>query len=144
MKALEDFSALWNGSEPGWVVVRHTEDRVTLQVLFSSGGPAISEVKALRAVIPALARRPAAEVLATLKGKQEFSLPELESGAARKLRAQCEALGLRVASQGYQAVSYSLINEITKTFLLIEDAATCEAVAEEAVKRGLPVRYSTV
>lgn len=144
MNATENFSRLWNGSEPGWVVVRHTEDREVLEVLLSSGTPFLAEVKALRTIVPILSEKPTAEVLATLKGKSKFSLGELESSAARKLRKQCETLGLRVASQGYQAVSHSLINELSKVYLLIEDAATNQAVAEEAIKQGLPLQHSTV
>lgn len=144
MTTAEGFSHLWNGSEPGWVVVRHTEDREKLRVLFSKNGPTISEVKSLRTVIAVLGEKPAAEVLATLKGLPEFGLGELESSAARKLRTQCEARGLRVATQAYQVVSHSLINELSKVFLLIEDSATNEAVAEEAIKQGLPVRHSFV
>ena len=145
MKTSEDFSRLWNGSEPGWVVVRHTEDRERLQVVFANnGGPTVPEVKALRSVIPALAKQSASEVLANLRGTSELSLGEHESSAARKLRSQCEELGLRVNGQAHQAVSHSLINELLKVYLVIEDAATCSAIAEEAIKRGLPIRHSTV
>jgi hypothetical protein len=144
MSTVEDFSHIWNGSEPGWVVIRHIEDREMLQVLFASNTPSMAEVKALRAVVPALSEKPAAEILATLKGRSEFCLGELEAGAARRLRAQCEAVGLRVVSQGFQAVSHSLVNEISKVFLLIEDFATNQAVADEVIKQGLTVRHSTV
>ena len=144
MNATTDFSRLWNGTEPGWVVVRHVEDRETLAVHFTSCTPSIPEVKALRTVAPARLGNPAAEVLASLKGKSVFSLGELESNAARRLREQCEAVGLQVVGQGHQAVRYRIINELTKVALLIENAATNRAVAEEAIKRGVPVRHSTV
>jgi hypothetical protein len=136
MKAIENFSRLWNGSEPGWVVVRHTEDRETIRVLLSENGPTMPEVKALRTVAPAFSERPAAEVLAALRGKSEFSLGELESSAARKLHKQCETLGLQVASQGHQVVSHSIINELSKIYLLIEDAATNQAVPRRQSKWG--------
>jgi hypothetical protein len=144
MICIEDFSQVWNGSDPGWVVVRHVEDREVLQVVFASGTPSPHEMRSLRAVVPALSARPAAEVSASLKGKSEFSLGELESGVARKLRAKCEALGLRVASQGYQVVSHSLVNELSKARLLIEEAAIQQAVVNEAIRQGVPVRHSTV
>jgi hypothetical protein len=144
MKIAESHSRLWNGLEPGWVVVRHTEDRARLRVMFSESGPTISEVKSLRAVIPSLAEKSAAMVLASLKEGTEFDLGDFESSAARRLRMECQAQGLRVADQEYQTVHHSLINELSKTFLLIEDTETNEAVAEEAIKRGLPVRHSTV
>ena len=143
MNAIENFTRLWSGSEPGWVVVRHTEDRELLEVVFHSSTASLQEVKALRTVVPALSEKPAAEVMAALKGKAKFSLGELESNAARSLRKQCETLGLRVVGQSYQAVSHSLINELSKAYLLIEDAATNQLVAEEAIKQGLPLRHST-
>jgi xanthine/CO dehydrogenase XdhC/CoxF family maturation factor len=142
MESIEKFSSLWDGSEPGWVVVHHSEDREVLHVVFADGGPSVSEVKALRSVVPDLAERAAAEVLALLRGKTEFGLGEFESSSAKVLCKQCKALGLRVASRGYEAISFSLINERSKACLLIEDSATSRDVAEEAMKRGLPIRHS--
>ncbi|WP_398496189.1 hypothetical protein [Variovorax sp.] len=110
MESIEEFSYLWDGSEPGWVVVHHSEDREVLQVVFADGGPSVSEVKALRSVVPDLAERAAAEVLALLRGKTEFGLDEFESSSAKVLCKQCKALGLRVAGRGYEAISFSLIN----------------------------------
>ena len=144
MEAAANYSRLWNGSEPGWIVVRHTEDRQTLQVTFSSGGPTVSEVKALHTIAPVLAEMPAADVVATLKGRAEFSLGDFESMAARELRAQCAALGLRIESRGHQAVRHSLINELLKAYLLIEDPIEGKIVAEEAIKQGLPVRHAAI
>ena len=92
--------------------------------------------------MPDLAERAAAEVLALLRGKTEFGLGEFESSSAKVLCKQCKALGLRVASRGYEAISFSLINERSKACLLIEDSATSRDVAEEAMKRGLPIRHS--
>ncbi|MBB5205378.1 hypothetical protein HNQ51_002697 [Inhella inkyongensis] len=144
MKATENYSRLWDGSEPGWVVVRHTEDREALHVVFSRSGPTMFEIKALRSVIPTLAEKRAIEVLASFKGMLEFSVGEFESSAARKLRRQFETAGLQVASKAYRVVSHSLINELSKVYLLIEDAAKSEEVAEEAIKQGLPIRHSVV
>ena len=144
MEDANHYARLWNGNEPGWVVVRHTEDRVKLHVEFSDDGPTIQELKALRLAVPRLAQQAATEVLRAVKGKPVYFLGELESGAARKLREQCESLGLRVAAHGHTATCYNLVNEQTNRFLLIEDSATLQAVAEEAIKQGLPVRHSTV
>ncbi len=144
MRSVEDFSKLWNGSEPGWVVVRHTEDKQVLLVLFGASGPTVPEVKALRMVATGFSGTPVTEVFSVLRGKTEFELGELESSEARKLCKQCEELGLRVVTRGHQVVQQSLINEISKAYLLIEDAATLQAVAEEAIRRGLLIRHSTV
>jgi hypothetical protein len=134
--AFARFDHLWNGSEPGWVVVRHREDLEELDVGFSDNGPTTQELMLLRTVAPTL------EVVRLLKGARSFHLGTFESAPARRLRAQCESVGLRVASHGYTSTRYSLINEQTSRFLLIEDSATLRCVAEEAMSRGLPVRES--
>ena len=142
MDSTENFAHLWNGSEPGWVVVRHTEDREKLQVVFAPSGPTMPEVKAIRSAVPALTDKATCEVLALLRGLPKFDLGDFESNAARTLRKKCEAVGLRVTSHAYQAVSDSLINELSKMYLLIEDDAKSKQVAEEAIKQGLPIRQS--
>lgn len=92
---------------------------------------------------PALAGTSAAMVLASFREAAQFDLGDFESSAARKLRMRCQAHGLRIAEQAYRAVHLSLPIEISNTFLRIEDAATNEAVAKEAIEQGLPVRNST-
>ncbi len=57
---------------------------------------------------------------------------------------QCEAHDLQVASEAHQFIFHKLINEVPKSFLLIEDFETNETIAAEAIRKGLPVRHSTV
>lgn len=140
---LKNYSRLWDGSEPGWTVVRHTEDRERITVVFAQEGATVAEMKALRSVDPSLQAKPAVTVLAELKGQTELSLGEFESRAARELRKRCETAGLRVVFSPCQAVNHCLINEQTKIFFLIEDHSIGEMVAEEAIRQGLPVRHST-
>jgi hypothetical protein len=141
--ALTQFARLWDGSESGWVVVRHTDDLEDLTISFSDGGPTSQELRSLRAVSPAMATKQAAEVVRDLKGKRSYFLWIFESSAARRLRSQCESHGLSVLSRSYRNTHYSLINELTSKYLLIEDEATRRSVAEEAISRGLLVREST-
>ena len=140
---LKSYSRLWDGTEPGWTVVRHTEDRERLTVVFSQGGPTVAEMKALRSVDPALQAKPAAALMAELKGLAALCLGEFESRSARERRQRCDAAGLRIVCDGYQAVNHCLINEQTHMFLLIEDHLIGERVAEEALRQGLPLRHST-
>ncbi|WKB56091.1 hypothetical protein [Eleftheria terrae] len=44
---LQNYSRLWDASEPGWTVVRHIEDRERITVVFSQEGATASEIKAL-------------------------------------------------------------------------------------------------
>lgn len=140
---LKSYSRLWDGSEPGWAVVRRTEDRERITVVFAEEGATVADVKALRAVVPDLQVKPASAALAELRGHAELTLGEFESQVARALRKRCETVGLRVVCYPRQVVSHSLINEQTKMFLLIEDDSLSQAVAKEGIKQGLPLRHST-
>ena len=84
-----------------------------------------------------------AAALADLKGRAEVMLGEFESRVARVLRKRCESAGLRVVSSPNPTTSDSLINEQSKMFLLIEDSSLSQAVAQEALRQGLPLRHST-
>lgn len=141
---LKAYSHLWDGSEPGWTVVRHTEDRERLSVVFAQDGATIADIKALRTVVPELKAKAASAALAELKGHSELLLGEFESRIARAVRERCETLGLRVVSSPHRTVRDSLISEQSKRFLLIEDGSVSQAVAQEAIRQGLPLRHSTV
>lgn len=143
MDAPHPYEQLWNGSEPGWVVVRRTEDREELTVEFGSGGPTAGEVKALRALQSEYRSRPAGEFLASLRGKGNLLLGTFESREARSLKQRCTEGGLQVRAIGVQLVSLCLVNRLSSTFLLIEDDRENREVAEEAIRRGLPVEEST-
>lgn len=140
---LKAYSRLWDGSEPGWTVVRHTRDRERISVVFAQNGATIADIKALRTVVSDLQAKTASEALAELKGHAEVLLGEFESRAARALRERCETVGLRVVSHPLRTTRDSLINEQSKRFLLIEDDSLGQAVAQEAIKQGLPLRHST-
>lgn len=140
---LNAYSRLWDGSEPGWTVVRRTEDRERISIVFAQDGPTIADIKALRTVVPDLQAKTASAALADLKGHAEVLLGEFESQAARVLRKRCESAGLRVVSSPHRTTRDSLINEQLKKFLLIEDGPLSQAVAKEAIKQGLPLRHST-
>jgi hypothetical protein len=45
MDRLRDFKHIWDGTQPGWVVLRHTEDRERLKVMFELGA-SIHDLKA--------------------------------------------------------------------------------------------------
>ena len=142
MTDLSQFKHIWSGSEPGWIVVRHTEDMVHLVARFA-GGATIHDLKALRAVQPKLAAAPASDLMA-LKGVDHFDLGEHESASAHKLKALCATHQVSTSETGHQLVTYGLFNTRTHVYCLIEDEDLCRAVAAEAIRHGVPVRESTV
>ena len=143
MDAPHPYERLWDGSEPGWVVVRRTEDREQLTLEFGSSGPTLDEVKALRTLQSDYRSRPVGEVLASLRGKSSLFLGTFESREARSLKKRCAEVGLQVTAIGARWVSLNLINRLSSTFLLIEDDREIGEVAEEAIRRGVPVEEST-
>jgi hypothetical protein len=77
---LKAYSRLWDGSEPGWTVVRHIEDRERLSVIFAQEGATIADIKALRTVLPELKAKAASAALAELKGKPNYCLASSSPG----------------------------------------------------------------
>jgi len=120
MSANAEYSHLWDGTEPGWVVLEHTRDEAEVLVTFGVDGPTLAEIKALRSVSVALKILPAADVFKQLRGLRSFSLGVHESRVARKLLLDCQLMGLKVSDLPAQVVHRSLINTLTKRFLLIE------------------------
>lgn len=142
MSANAEYSYLWDGSEPGWVVLEHTRDEAEVLVAFGVDGPTLAEIKALRSVSAALKILPAADVFKQLRGLRAFSLGVHESRVSRKLQLDCQSMGLRVSALPAQQVQRSLINTLTKRFLLIEDDQTCKAVVADALANGLQIVHS--
>lgn len=142
MSANAEYSYLWDGTEPGWVVLEHTRDEAEVLVAFGVDGPTLAEIKALRSVSAALKKMPAADVLKQLRGLRSFSLGVHESWVARKLLLDCQLMALKVSDLPAQVVHRSLINTLTKRFLLIEDEQACRAVVADALANGLRIVHS--
>ncbi|WP_061287636.1 hypothetical protein [Delftia tsuruhatensis] len=142
MSANAEYSCIWDGTEPGWVVLEHTRDEAEVLVAFGVDGPTLAEIKALRSVSAFLKTLPAADVLNQLRGLRSFSLGVHESRVARKLLLDCQSMGLKVSDLPAQEVHRSLINTLTKRFLLIEDEQACRAVVADAIANGLQIVHS--
>lgn len=142
MSANAEYSYLWDGTEPGWVVLEHTRDEAEVLVAFGVDGPTLVEVKALRSVFTVLKTMPAADALKQLKGLRALSLGVHESRVARKLQLDCQSMGLKVSALPAQEVQRSLINTMTNGFLWIEDEKANRAVVADALANGLRVVHS--
>jgi|GEM_PF-5807567 len=142
MTDIAEYEEIWNGTEPGWVVVRHTEDRYRLIVAFESGAET-ADLKALRQLLPELAATPISQLMA-LKGSRSFDLGEHESADAHRMKARFASLGLVVQATGWQLVSCGIFNENTRAYCLIEDEGIRQQVVDAAIQHGLPIRESTV
>ncbi|UOV09001.1 hypothetical protein MUU77_01385 [Pseudoxanthomonas sp. F37] len=142
MMDLSDFKYIWDGTDPGWVVHRRTEDREHLSIVFPDGADLL-DLKAMRAVLPELAAASAVDVMA-LNGALSFDLGEHESSIARRLKELCASRQLTIRSEAQQFVRYGVVNELRRVYCIIEDNELNRAVAEHAIHQGVPVRESTV
>lgn len=140
---MADYQRLWNGTEPGWVVRRHIEDRVHLTLIFGSSGASMRDVHALRIAISKFNTQSAAETMSKIRGKPDYYLGDFESREARTIRQKCEKSGLEIREQVHQEINDLLVNEITNIALLIEDENLNRQVVQEALHHGLPTRIST-
>ncbi len=143
MSVTSKHSYLWDGTEPGWAVLEHVRDNAEVLVAFGVDGPTVAEVKALRSVSASFKALPAGDVLKQLKGLRSLSLGVHESSVARKLRLNCESAGLTVEAVPAHEVRRSLINTVTKRFLLIEDDQARAAIVADALANGIRIVHST-
>lgn len=135
-----NYNRLWDGTEPGWVLLKIHRQTSTVAVLFGELGASPQEIQALRRVVPEFNVLPALQVIQQLRGCQRVDLGELDSREARKLIQGLRECGLRVEERAIERGSYLPFNEIQEKALLIEDDDELRKVTAEALKQGLPVR----
>lgn len=137
---MSNYSHLWDGTEPGWVLLQVHRQTSTIAVLFDEPGATPLEIQALRRVVPEFTALPAQQVVLQLRGRRRIDLGEMESREARRLIERLWDCGLRVEEQALDRSGYLPFNEISKLAVLIEDEVEGRAVAAEALRQGIPVR----
>ena len=140
MANLNEYSYLWDGTDPGWVVLRHNEIRIRISVRFSGSSPTLDEIKSLRSAIQSYRDRRPVDAMSELRNCPEVILGDYEPTEARDVIESCKAQGLSVLEEGFEAVHDLMINETHSMALVIENDATARMVIAEAVRRGLPLR----
>lgn len=140
MDDIQRYSYLWDGSQPGWTLVRMSRQEVSLALLFVCGEPTLAEVKAVRSVVPAYKGQPTGNVLKSLKGVPRLELGTFGVREGNSLSALCREHGLVVEECFHDRTSYLPVNDITNRILAIEDNMINKAVQEEALRRGVPVK----
>lgn len=141
MTSIERYSYLWDGSEPGWVLHRLNHQVVSLTLLFERSEPSVCEMKAIRLSVPAYHEMSVSPAVAELRGKRSINLGEFESREARQIAEACRKQGLAVHEDTVDKSGFLMCNEKTNMCLLIEDDRLSEAVKDEALRRGIPVRH---
>ncbi|MBV1776358.1 hypothetical protein KSF73_11610 [Burkholderiaceae bacterium DAT-1] len=142
MTHLANYQRLWDGTEQGWVLWRHDEDRVKLTLTFSAGGPTLENIKALRSVISSFKEQPAVKLFASLKGINSLELGDFESRASKKVAFALVNHGLVPEEDPYHITRFTFVNELGGALLVIEDNILHQLVVEEAIKNHIPIRRS--
>jgi hypothetical protein len=141
METPNDFAFLWDGTQPGWVLLRVNRQKVSVVIKFPAGSPTLREIAAVRAAVPDFAKMSTEGVFTSLKGQSYLALGDFDSKEARWLAEKCKQRGLTVEIAAVDASGYLPFNEQTKHSLIIEDDDLARSVYEEALARGIPVRH---
>ncbi|MGR0304762.1 hypothetical protein [Acinetobacter beijerinckii] len=141
MSNVDSFSYFWDGSDPGWVLIRIYGQTIHLSLVFGERGPTAQEIKAVRKAVLSIRSLPAGEALSKLRGETSFDIGEFESREGRDIANICRELGLVVVEHVYDRSGYLPVNEVKNTVCLIEDNLLNKKVIEEAIRRGVPVRH---
>ena len=140
---LAQFDYLWNGSEPGWAVRVHHDDIATIWIPLPADGITPAFFKAVRSVLPEYSAMSTSEFRTRLLANDGIETAELDGYDAYDLHLTCTRAGLEAERRVRETTSYLLINEEMKIVKIIEDDALNRRVAQEAIRRGLPVIEST-
>jgi hypothetical protein len=140
---LAQFARVWDGSEPGWTVKVHHDDSATIRIPIPAEGITPAFFKAIRSVLPQYAAMSTSELRTRLVADGGIETDVLDGGNAYNLHLACIRAGIEAERRVRATTSYLLINEETNIVKIIEDDDLNRRVAEEAIRRGLPVIAST-
>ena len=142
MTKIDQYSYVWDGSQPGWVLVRSARSASSLKALFGDGGVTVKNVQALRRTLPHFASMSAQAAIQSLFGLTAVELGTFEGREARRIVRALKSEGLTVQETGATEFGYLPFNELTKSALLIdEDTELASAVVQQALASGIPVRH---
>ncbi len=139
MSELDGFQYLWDGSDPGWKLMR--VDRVVWRVgfEFKSTGPSEHEVTVLRQLLAEFRDLPASQVWNRLRGARKYQVQaEFDDAQACELGECATKLGvcatlLPVNQGGYVPVSPD------GSAMAIEDDALAKEIVAKMLQVGVPV-----
>jgi hypothetical protein len=139
MSQLDEYRHLWDGSEPGWTLVR--VDRVVWRLVFEFGesGPTQLEIASLRTLLDEFRDIPLSTVWKRLKGLRRYE-PDQQYGDndCRTLSERAAILGLRVQPIARDAGGCVPISP-GGCALIIENNALAKEVTDRMREAGVPI-----
>ena len=133
-----EFRHLWDGSEQ-WVLLKVEQHLTRLTLRFTTKEPSISEIQAVRRLLPQYQQLPPAQVKAILGDCGEFELPLLPRAEAEKLSAQAKELDLCPKSVDASYTGYSPFCPVNRSVCMIEGDALAAQVYRRMLDSGVPV-----
>lgn len=139
MDDLSEFSFLWDGSEPGWTLIRGSHTEWTITVAFTSPGATVQDVRALRLAVPEFRDQTASSVFSAVRGVASIVVADSVGNTTCRERLQAlERNGLKATAEA-RVIHWGQPMSKDQMVLLIEDEGLARAVAERMEREGLPV-----
>lgn len=142
-ETLAKYAYLWDGSDPGWVVMIHIQNQSSIRILAPDDGADARFMKTLRSVVPDLAHENPHSLRARINAAGGYDCGVMDGLVAYELRRKLVAAGLRISSEDRTRISHLFVNEHRNSALIIEDDGLACLIGAEAVLRGMPSRHST-
>ncbi|HDS1674546.1 TPA: hypothetical protein QEL58_000016 [Stenotrophomonas maltophilia] len=138
----DEYAYLWDGSDPGWTLNHTRWHSAELALVFAPSGPSIKEIVALRSALATYAARSAAEILSELRGCERVALGTHPAFEARGIADRCRGVGLAVEWVARDVSRYVLSNNVTGSWLIIEDNEFARSVYDRAMREGIRVVHT--
>ncbi|KAA3602603.1 hypothetical protein ACUDTJ_08585 [Stenotrophomonas pavanii] len=140
--SVNEYAYVWDGSDPGWTLNLRRRQYAELALVFAASGPSVKEIVALRSALPAYAARSAAEILSALRGCQRVALGTHLAFEAKGIASRCRGAGLTVEWVAREVSRYMLSNNVTGSWLIIEDNGLARSVYDRAMREGIRVVHT--
>ncbi len=139
---VDEYAYLWDGSDPGWTLNHTRWHSAELALVFAASGPSVKEIVALRSALPTYAARSAAEILSALGGCERVALGTHPAFEARGIADRCRGVGLAVDWVAKDVSRYVPSNDVTGSWLIIEDNELARRVYDRAIREGIRVVHT--
>jgi hypothetical protein len=130
----------WDRSH-SWVVQRYYNDRSRVKIRFEKGLPSVTELIAIRKLLPKFRDIAPASLRSLIGASGELCLEEMMSMTeVRRLVEVARRQGLVAVAEDASFVSYLPFDQTTNCAWLIENDAEALAVAKAMIAEGVPVQ----
>lgn len=136
---LDEFSYLWDGSEPGWTLWHIDHVGWEVAIRFGPNGPTIREIAAVRQLVDEFRNTPTGEVFTQLKGVTRLRVEQPFGNLEQKrFIEKANLAGLSVESKPVDRGGYVPV-DADRNVLTICEASLQNAVVQRMIDAGVPI-----